>query len=89
MWQNRASLRDILDHSPFNTEEELLDEVRNIEGPTGTKIIIWNLRRSGFIPMVTRLIKERLTLMLKAHRTRRVRTFNSLGSGRTQNNVLK
>uniref|UniRef100_A0A8C5BSI4 Uncharacterized protein n=1 Tax=Gadus morhua TaxID=8049 RepID=A0A8C5BSI4_GADMO len=62
--ENRASLRDILDHSPFNTEEELLTELQAIEGPTGTKIIIWNLCRSGFIPMVTRLIKERLTLML-------------------------
>ncbi|CAL8390326.1 unnamed protein product [Gadus morhua 'NCC'] len=47
MWQNRASLRDILDHSPFNTEEELLTELRAIEGPTGTKIIIWNLRRTS------------------------------------------
>ncbi|CAL8344674.1 unnamed protein product [Boreogadus saida] len=46
MWENRASLRDILEHSPFNTEEELLTELRAIEGPTGTKIIIWNLRRT-------------------------------------------
>uniref|UniRef100_A0A8C5F407 Uncharacterized protein n=1 Tax=Gadus morhua TaxID=8049 RepID=A0A8C5F407_GADMO len=54
-----ASLRDILEHSPFNTEEELLTELRAIESSgssTGTRIIIWNLRRSGFIPMVTRLI---------------------------------
>ncbi|CAL8369248.1 unnamed protein product [Arctogadus glacialis] len=47
MEENRASLRDILDHSPFNTEEELLTELRAIEGPTGTKIIIWNLRRTS------------------------------------------
>ncbi|CAL8390283.1 unnamed protein product [Gadus morhua 'NCC'] len=47
MEEHLASLRDILEHSPFNTEEELLDEVRNIEGPTGTKIIIWNLRRTS------------------------------------------
>ncbi|CAL8390292.1 unnamed protein product [Gadus morhua 'NCC'] len=47
MWQNRASLRDILDHSPFNTEEELLTELQAIEGPTGTKIIIWNLCRTS------------------------------------------
>ena len=64
MEEHQDSLRDILDHSPFNTEEELLTELRAIEGPTGTKIIIWNLRRSGFIPMVIRLIKERLTLTL-------------------------
>ncbi|CAL8390339.1 unnamed protein product, partial [Gadus morhua 'NCC'] len=47
MWENRASLSDILNHSPFNTEEELLNELRAIEGPTGTKIIIWNLRRTS------------------------------------------
>ncbi|CAL8369236.1 unnamed protein product [Arctogadus glacialis] len=59
MEEHQASLRDILDHSPFNTEEELLTELRAIESScssTGTRIIIWNLRRSGFIPMVTRLI---------------------------------
>ena len=64
MEEHLASLRDILDHSPFNTEEELLTELRAIESSgssTGTRIIIWNLRRSGFIPMVTRLY---------AHRTR-------------------
>ncbi|XP_056435311.1 MORC family CW-type zinc finger protein 3a isoform X5 [Gadus chalcogrammus] len=44
---DRASLRDILAHSPFNTEEELLTELRAIEGPTGTKIIIWNLRSTS------------------------------------------
>ena len=62
MDENRASLEVILEHSPFNTEEELLTELQGIESTTGTKIIIWNLRRSGFIPMVTRLIEERLAL---------------------------
>ncbi|CAL8390278.1 unnamed protein product [Gadus morhua 'NCC'] len=47
MEENRASLRDILEHSPFNTEEVLLTELRAIEGPTGTKIIIWNLNRTS------------------------------------------
>ena len=64
MWENRASLKDITDHSPFNTEKELITELQAMESTTGTKIIIWNLRRSGFILMVTRLIKERLALML-------------------------
>ncbi|CAL8344746.1 unnamed protein product [Boreogadus saida] len=50
MEEHRASLRDILDHSPFNTEEELLTELRAIESSgssTGTRIIIWNLRRTS------------------------------------------
>ncbi|CAL8369264.1 unnamed protein product [Arctogadus glacialis] len=50
MWENQASLRDILEHSPFNTEEELLTELHAIESSgssTGTKIIIWNLRRTS------------------------------------------
>ncbi|XP_059896197.1 MORC family CW-type zinc finger protein 3a isoform X2 [Gadus macrocephalus] len=49
MEEHLASLRDILDHSPFNTEEELLTELRAIESScssTGTRIIIWNLRRT-------------------------------------------
>ncbi|CAL8390348.1 unnamed protein product [Gadus morhua 'NCC'] len=47
METNQASLRDILAHSPFNTEEELLTELRAIESTSGTKIIIWNLRRTS------------------------------------------
>ncbi|CAL8390286.1 unnamed protein product [Gadus morhua 'NCC'] len=47
MWENRASLRDILEHSPFNTEEALLTELYAIESTSGTKIIIWNLRRTS------------------------------------------
>ncbi|CAL8369153.1 unnamed protein product [Arctogadus glacialis] len=49
MEEHLASLRDILNHSPFNTEEELLTELRAIESScssTGTRIIIWNLRRT-------------------------------------------
>ncbi|CAL8369244.1 unnamed protein product [Arctogadus glacialis] len=44
--ENQASLKTILKYSPFNTEEELLTELRAIEGPTGNKIIIWNLCRT-------------------------------------------
>ncbi|CAL8344679.1 unnamed protein product [Boreogadus saida] len=50
MEEHQASLRDILDHSPFNTEEELLTELRAIESSgssTGTRIIIWNLRSTS------------------------------------------
>ncbi|CAL8345359.1 unnamed protein product [Boreogadus saida] len=47
IWENQVSLRDILEHSPFNKEEELLTELHAIEGPTGTKIIIWNLCRTS------------------------------------------
>ncbi|CAL8344730.1 unnamed protein product [Boreogadus saida] len=47
MEEHKASLRDILEHSPFKTKKELLTELRAIEGPTGTKIIIWNLCRTS------------------------------------------
>ncbi|CAL8390336.1 unnamed protein product [Gadus morhua 'NCC'] len=50
MEEHLASLTDILEHSPFNTEEELLTELRAIESScssTGTRIIIWNLRRTS------------------------------------------
>nr|XP_023697729.1 MORC family CW-type zinc finger protein 3-like isoform X1 [Paramormyrops kingsleyae] len=45
--EDAASLQDILKHSPFNTEEELLTELTAITSisSTGTRIIIWNLRR--------------------------------------------
>ncbi|TSU63004.1 Protein dopey-2 [Bagarius yarrelli] len=49
-------LHDILAHSLFNTRIELLSEFSAIDGPydtssTGTRIIIWNLRKtsSGFL----------------------------------------
>ncbi|KAK7939246.1 hypothetical protein WMY93_002572 [Mugilogobius chulae] len=50
--EHRASLQDILCHSPFKTETSLLTEINAI-GPswsktkTGTRIIIWNLRRKS------------------------------------------
>ncbi len=44
--EDGASLRAILTHSLFNSEKELFAELRAISaaGPTGTRIIIWNLR---------------------------------------------
>lgn len=47
--EHKASLQAILDHSPFRTQEELLAEIEAITSSgrnTGTRIIIWNLRRS-------------------------------------------
>uniref|UniRef100_A0A672JUJ5 CW-type domain-containing protein n=2 Tax=Salarias fasciatus TaxID=181472 RepID=A0A672JUJ5_SALFA len=48
----KASLQDILKYSPFKTEEELLAEIDAIAQQwsatkTGTRIIIWNLRRTS------------------------------------------
>uniref|UniRef100_A0A8C1JRY1 MORC family CW-type zinc finger 3b n=1 Tax=Cyprinus carpio TaxID=7962 RepID=A0A8C1JRY1_CYPCA len=44
--EDGGSLRAILTHSLFNSEKELFAELRAISaaGPTGTRIIIWNLR---------------------------------------------
>ncbi|XP_061483684.1 MORC family CW-type zinc finger protein 3 isoform X2 [Rhineura floridana] len=43
--ESAASLKAILEHSLFPTEEELLAELDAIIGKKGTRIIIWNLRR--------------------------------------------
>ncbi|XP_035860319.1 MORC family CW-type zinc finger protein 3a isoform X2 [Sander lucioperca] len=50
--EHKASLQDILCYSPFKTQEELLVEIDAISahspiGKTGTRIIIWNLRRTS------------------------------------------
>ncbi|XP_076857737.1 MORC family CW-type zinc finger protein 3-like [Brachyhypopomus gauderio] len=50
--EHAASLEDILHYSLFNTTEELLCELDAIKGPcstnsAGTRIIIWNLRKSS------------------------------------------
>ncbi|KAL4657007.1 MORC family CW-type zinc finger protein 3-like isoform X1 [Arapaima gigas] len=50
--EHTASLQDILKYSLFNTESELLSELKAINATsssssTGTRIIIWNLRRMG------------------------------------------
>ncbi|XP_028993390.1 MORC family CW-type zinc finger protein 3a isoform X2 [Betta splendens] len=47
----KASLQDILSYSPFTTQEELITELNAISHPscpenTGTRIIIWSLRRT-------------------------------------------
>ncbi|KAJ8388523.1 hypothetical protein AAFF_G00132370 [Aldrovandia affinis] len=45
--EGAASLQAILKHSLFKTERELFSELRVIDatGSTGTRVIIWNLRR--------------------------------------------
>ncbi|XP_068560972.1 MORC family CW-type zinc finger protein 3a [Cebidichthys violaceus] len=50
--EHKASLQDILRYSPFKTQEELLVEINAISSngstnKTGTRIIIWNLRRTS------------------------------------------
>ncbi|KAM4730843.1 MORC family CW-type zinc finger protein 3a [Anableps anableps] len=50
--EQEASLRDILQYSLFKTQEELLAEIEAItsslsSAKTGTRIIIWNLRRTS------------------------------------------
>ncbi|XP_068769649.1 MORC family CW-type zinc finger protein 3 isoform X2 [Struthio camelus] len=43
--ESKNSLKAILTHSLFSTEENLLAELDAIMGKKGTRIIIWNLRR--------------------------------------------
>ncbi|KAM4609446.1 MORC family CW-type zinc finger protein 3-like [Polymixia lowei] len=50
--QHKASLQDILHYSPFREKEELLNELNaintiNTNSSTGTRVIIWNLRRTS------------------------------------------
>ncbi|KAM8749469.1 MORC family CW-type zinc finger protein 3a [Acanthopagrus schlegelii] len=50
--EHSASLQDILSFSPFKTQAELLQEINAISsswstGTTGTRIIIWNLRKTA------------------------------------------
>ncbi|XP_077472778.1 MORC family CW-type zinc finger protein 3a [Stigmatopora argus] len=50
--RHRASLQDILRYSPFKTEADLLTEISAITttwttSSSGTRIIIWNLRRTS------------------------------------------
>ena len=59
--EHNASLQDILSYSPFKTQPELLQEINAISsswstGTTGTRIIIWNLRRSVFSPHLQRCL---------------------------------
>lgn len=43
---SEASLRAILKYSLFHTVSELEEQLDSIQGKKGTKIIIWNIRRS-------------------------------------------
>uniref|UniRef100_F6RJC4 MORC family CW-type zinc finger 3 n=1 Tax=Monodelphis domestica TaxID=13616 RepID=F6RJC4_MONDO len=45
--ESKASLRALLEHSLFSTEQKLLAELDAIMGKKGTRIIIWNLRRDN------------------------------------------
>ncbi|XP_067897248.1 MORC family CW-type zinc finger protein 3a [Heterodontus francisci] len=42
----QSSLKAILQHSLFSTEKELLAELDSIFGKRGTRIIIWNMRKT-------------------------------------------
>ncbi|XP_026997681.2 MORC family CW-type zinc finger protein 3-like isoform X3 [Tachysurus fulvidraco] len=62
-------LHDILTHSLFSTKEELLTEFRAINGPhgtnsTGTRIIIWNLRRMSSGELEFDFLKDRYDIRL-------------------------
>ena len=43
---SEASLKAILTHSLLNTKEEIQEQLDTIPGKKGTKILIWNIRRS-------------------------------------------
>lgn len=58
---DKASLQDILQYSPFATQEELLREVESIScagANTGTRIIIWNLCRSVCHSQIGRCVRN-------------------------------
>ena len=65
--EHSVSLQDILSFSPFKTQAELLQEINAISsswstGTTGTRIIIWNLRKSVLSPHL-----QRCLLILEQH----------------------
>lgn len=41
------SLKAILEHTLFNTHEELLAQFDDIPGKKGTRVLIWNIHRYG------------------------------------------
>ncbi|XP_026997677.2 MORC family CW-type zinc finger protein 3-like [Tachysurus fulvidraco] len=62
-------LHDILTHSLFSTKEELLTEFSAINGPcgtnsTGTRIIIWNLRKMSSSELEFDFLKDRYDIRL-------------------------
>ncbi|XP_078118165.1 MORC family CW-type zinc finger protein 3a isoform X2 [Sander vitreus] len=67
--EHKASLQDILRYSPFKTQEELLFEIDAISahspiGKTGTRIIIWNLRRTSNGTTEFDLVKDRYDIRI-------------------------
>ncbi|XP_032386265.1 MORC family CW-type zinc finger protein 3a isoform X2 [Etheostoma spectabile] len=67
--EHKASLQDILCYSPFKTQEELLCEIDVISshthtGKTGTRIIIWNLRRTSTGTTEFDLTKDRYDIRI-------------------------
>ncbi|MFT7799932.1 MORC family CW-type zinc finger protein 3-like isoform X1 [Arapaima gigas] len=70
-----ASLQDILRYSLFTTESELLAELRAINstctsGSTGTRIIIWNLRRATNGETEFDFSTDRYDIQLKSNASR-------------------
>ncbi|MCI4378212.1 hypothetical protein PGIGA_G00213260 [Pangasianodon gigas] len=62
-------LRDILTYSLFNNKEELLSEFSAINGPydtisTGTRIIIWNLRKTSSEELEFDFTKDRYDIRI-------------------------
>ncbi|XP_060785446.1 MORC family CW-type zinc finger protein 3-like [Neoarius graeffei] len=65
----KECLHDILTHSLFNTKEELLSEFGAINGPygtnsTGTRIIIWNLRKTSSNELEFDFTKDRYDIRI-------------------------
>ncbi|KAM9486593.1 uncharacterized protein Hap1MRO34_006569 [Clarias gariepinus] len=62
------SLNCILTHSPFNTEEQLLSEFSVIDrfctNSSGTRIIIWNLRRTSSRELEFDVMKDRYDIRI-------------------------
>ncbi|XP_040913863.1 MORC family CW-type zinc finger protein 3a isoform X2 [Toxotes jaculatrix] len=67
--EHKASLQHILRYSLFTTEEELLNELSAISPPwstekTGTRIVIWNLRRTSSGTMEFDFEKDRYDIRI-------------------------
>uniref|UniRef100_A0A7N5ZR87 CW-type domain-containing protein n=1 Tax=Anabas testudineus TaxID=64144 RepID=A0A7N5ZR87_ANATE len=67
--EHKASLQDILKYSPFTTQKELLNELNAISHPictqnTGTRIIIWNLRRTSNGTLEFDFVKDRYDIRI-------------------------
>ncbi|KAM9343617.1 MORC family CW-type zinc finger protein 3a isoform 2-T2 [Pholidichthys leucotaenia] len=66
---HKPSLQAILDFSPFKTQEELLSEIGAITSTgstekTGTRIIIWNLRRTSTGSTEFDFVKDRYDIRI-------------------------